>query len=222
MDASLQAAVIQFVFLVISIALHEWGHAKSADMLGDPLPRSQGRVTLDPTAHIDLIGTIIIPFVMIVLPVFTGGSSFAIIGWGKPVQVSLTGVKNRKKADMLITAAGPAMNAVIALIGAIIIGLLLRFGILDADKARLAVYSVIFLNCALIAFNLLPIPPLDGSHFAKYLFKMSEETYFTLARYGFIILLVLVNIPPFRILLGKIIITIAYPFLFLCDLIASR
>lgn len=221
MSPELQFAGIQFIFLVISIALHEWGHAKAADMLGDPLPRSQGRVTLDPTAHIDLFGTIIIPLVMIVLPVFTGGTPFALIGWGKPVQVSLIGVKDRKKADLLITAAGPAMNVVIALVGAILIGLCYRFGLLDIDKVKMAVSSVIVLNAALIAFNLLPIPPLDGSHFAKYLFRMKEETYMMLSQYGFIILIVLVNIPPFRIFLHSIISVIATPFLYLLGIVAG-
>ena len=77
--------VLLFFILVISISIHEWAHAFCADKLGDPLPRKEGRVTLDPMVHIDLLGTIIIPLIVIFL-----SPGFAILGWGKPVRVSLT------------------------------------------------------------------------------------------------------------------------------------
>mgnify|MGYP001295751103 CR=1 FL=1 len=83
--------IILFILLVASISIHEWAHAWVADKLGDPLPRNQGRVTLDPRSHIDPIGTVLIPLIMIFL-----SPGFAIIGWGKPVQVSLPNIKTKK------------------------------------------------------------------------------------------------------------------------------
>ena len=102
---------VLFLVLLASISIHEWAHAVTADRLGDPLPRSQGRVTLDPRSHIDLIGTIVLPMVMIF-----ASPGFAVFGWGKPVQVSLPNLKSRKRDDVLITLAGPVSNLAIALI----------------------------------------------------------------------------------------------------------
>ena len=101
---------VLFLVLLASISIHEWAHAVTADRLGDPLPRSQGRVTLDPRSHIDLIGTIVLPMVMIF-----ASPGFAVFGWGKPVQVSLPNLKSRKRDDILITLAGPVSNLAIAL-----------------------------------------------------------------------------------------------------------
>ena len=109
---------LQLILLIISIGLHEFGHAWMADLRGDPLPRLQGRVTLNPFAHADPIGTIALPAIMIFL-----SPGFGLIGWGKPVQISLPNPKTRRMDDIYITLAGPAMNVllclVLALIGAI-------------------------------------------------------------------------------------------------------
>ena len=103
--------VILFILLLSSISIHEWAHAWVADKLGDPLPRQQGRVTLDPRSHIDPIGTLLIPFIMIF-----ASPGFAIIGWGKPVQISLPNRETKKRDDILITLAGPLSNLSIAFI----------------------------------------------------------------------------------------------------------
>src|SRR6478609_8623543 len=110
----LRLAFVYLVSLVLSICVHEFGHAFVADKLGDPLPRSQGRVTLNPLAHADPIGTI-------VFPLFGALTGARVLGWGKPVQVSLhprwirRGI-SIKTAHLLISAAGPGMNVVFALI----------------------------------------------------------------------------------------------------------
>ena len=106
MDATtiehLRWGVLQLILLIISIGLHEFGHAWAADLRGDPLPRLQGRVTLNPFAHTDPIGTILIPAVMIFL-----SPGFGIIGWGKPVQISLPNPKTRRMDDIIITSLAP-------------------------------------------------------------------------------------------------------------------
>ena len=151
---------LQLILLIISIGLHEFGHAWVADLRGDPLPRLQGRVTLNPFAHTDLIGTIILPGIMIFL-----SPGFGLIGWGKPVQISLPNPKTRRMDDICITLAGPGMNLVLCLILALIGAL----GSFDSVQDRLVIrflVSGIFLNSGLVVFNLIPIPPLDGSRIA--------------------------------------------------------
>ncbi len=211
---TVQGKIVIWIILASSIALHEWGHAYSADKLGDPLPRSQGRVTLNPLAHIDILGTVIIPLIMLLAP--TGG--FTMIGWGKPVQVSLPNPKTRKRDDMIITACGPLVNLAIALGCAILGGLLFRLGLNDYAKVC---YVAIIMNVSLFVFNLIPIPPLDGSHFLKYAVNMSEETYTTLSQWGFIILLVFINFGPTSAIMGKVIQVVCIPFKFLLERIAG-
>ena len=184
--------LILFLVLVASLSVHEWAHAITADKLGDPLPRSEGRVTLNPLSHIDPVGTFLIPLMVIFL-----SPGFAVFGWGKPVRVSLPNEKTRVRDDLLVTAAGPASNLCIALATACIAGLVLGIGT-GSEQFILLVKKVIFLNCVLFIFNLIPVPPLDGSHFLKHAVRMRDETYAKLSAYGFLILIVLINLPAFR------------------------
>jgi Zn-dependent protease len=192
MDAqTLRDGLLQLILLIISIGLHEFGHAWMADLRGDPLPRMQGRVTLNPFAHTDPIGTILLPGIMIFL-----SPGFGLIGWGKPVQISLPNPKTRRMDDIYITLAGPAMNLVLCFILAVIGGL----GNFDPKTQEVVIRFLvggIYLNAGLVVFNLIPIPPLDGSRLALRLGLFTEEFFLTLARWGFIILIVLVNLPPF-------------------------
>lgn len=199
---TLREGIIFYIILVCSICIHEWAHAFTADKLGDPLPRLQGRVTLNPLAHIDPVGTVFIPLFIILMPIFLGaGPMFALIGWGRPVMLSLPNPETRRRDDMLITAAGPLSNLVLCLLLAIAGGLIgLKFGTFN----QLFV-TAILINAALFSFNLIPIPPLDGSHFLKGILNLSEMTFYNLSRYSFIILLILINIPQFRMLLSTLI-----------------
>lgn len=197
-----------WLILVCSLSVHEWAHAIVADWIGDPTPRLQGRVTLNPIAHIDPIGTVLIPLVMIL---FSPG--FSIIGWGKPVQVNPRYFKNPVTDDLLVTLAGPASNFVLAFLISIVAGVVLNFAP-DAKSEQLELLfgQAILLNCLLIVFNLIPIPPLDGSHVMKHLVRMSDETYLNLSRYGFIILIVLINFTPLPMFLGQATRAVSYPF----------
>jgi Zn-dependent protease len=167
-----------------------------ADKLGDPLPRQQGRVTLDPRSHIDPIGTLLIPFIMIF-----ASPGFAIIGWGKPVQISLPNRETKKRDDILITLAGPLSNLSIAFICSLSFGLLNRIVPLG-ESALLLLYQIISLNAVLFLFNLLPVPPLDGSHILKNMVNMKDETFLKFSKYGFFILIILINIPNFQKWMG--------------------
>ena len=205
---------VLFLVLLASISIHEWAHAVTADRLGDPLPRSQGRVTLDPRSHIDLIGTIVLPMVMIF-----ASPGFAVFGWGKPVQVSLPNLKSRKRDDILITLAGPVSNLAIALIAVLLFSI---FGLFF--QIPKSFFSVLFiavnLNCLLFLFNLIPIPPLDGSHLLKNAINMKAVTFNKLSKYGFFILLILINLPIFNQLMSECLLVLRSFFLSIFSQIA--
>ncbi len=204
----LRQGVLGLILIIVSIGLHEFGHAWVADLRGDPLPRAQGRVSLNPFVHADPIGTILVPAVMIFLSPGVG-----LIGWGKPVQVALLNPRTRRADDLLITLAGPGMNLLLCLAFALIGGL----GGFAQGPTKDFLERGLLLNAGLIAFNLIPVPPLDGSRVALRLGLFSEQVFMALARWGFIILLVLVNLPPFRMLLWTALQFIATPWFVLWD-----
>lgn len=185
----LRNALIAYAILLVSLCVHEWAHAWTAWKLGDPTARNAGRVTFNPAAHIDPIGTVLLPLIMLFNP-----TSFGLVGWAKPVPVDSRYFRNPVRDDLLVTMAGPASNFVLAVLGAVVGGLLLRF---HPEAAQL-VFRFILINIVLGLFNLLPIPPLDGSHLLRHAFRMSTELYLKFAQFGFIILIVLINLPPFR------------------------
>lgn len=191
---------ILYILLLIAITMHEYGHALFADKLGDPLPRAEGRVTINPTAHMDTMGTVILPLLTIA---FSMGSGFPMVfGWGKPVNVLLENPQTCKKIDIISTLGGVSMNLVIALISAILLAV---FEILAMpDFSQIALTSI-YLNCVLFVINMIPVPPLDGSVFLRYFTRISVETYFTIARWGIVILIALINIPfTSRIIMGLV------------------
>lgn len=189
--------VILFVLLIASISVHEWAHAWVADKLGDPLPRMQGRVTLDPRSHIDPIGTLLLPLIMIF-----ANPGFSIIGWGKPVQVSLPNQTTKKRDDLLITIAGPLSNLGIAILCSVGFGVVHRYASLG-EPFLILFFQVVTLNGMLFLFNLIPVPPLDGSHILKYVIGMSDESFLKFSKYGFFILIILINIPAFQTFMAQ-------------------
>lgn len=211
--AVLSRGLIFYIFLVSSLSIHEWAHAFVADKLGDPTPASQGRVTLNPIMHMDLLGSVIFPLLCIfVLP---GNFLF---GWGKPVVTNISYFKHRVRDDILTTLAGPAANLGLALLAAIFGALACRF--FDPALGSL-VLSFITLNVVLAVFNLIPLPPLDGSHVLRHAIGMSEETFYGIARWSFVILIIAFNVPPVRVALGFVMAVVATPFLLLFNRLAG-
>jgi Zn-dependent protease len=146
------------IILLLSIAVHEFGHAYAADRIGDRLPRRQGRVTLNPLAHADPIGTLLLPLLFLAT---TGGLGF---GWGKPVEHT---THDRKKR-VFISFAGPAMNVILGTTVAIIHTALLATHVLSLEHAiSQALFYAVMLNFVLFFFNLLPASPLDGGSVAR-------------------------------------------------------
>ena len=157
----IQRAVLTLIAFVVSVSVHEFGHAFVADRLGDRLPRMQGRVTLSPLAHIDLLGTIILPLAGPLLP---GG--YPLIAWGKPVQTSprnYTARLSPRVGHLLVSLAGPFMNLVLAVGVSIVFVVLGKTGHLSPTAADIVVRYFLALNIALMFFNLIPLPPLDGA-----------------------------------------------------------
>jgi Zn-dependent protease len=193
-SAFVRDGLITFILLLVSIVFHEWGHAVVADILGDDTPRTEGRVTLNPLAHLELVGTVIIPLLNIF--VFRGGFNF--IGWGRPVSVNASNFKNRARDDILVTLAGPAANLVLALVS-IIVGAMI---ISSNQRMGELVYGLVVMNVGLAVFNLIPIPPLDGATILRRLVGMSEETYYGIARWSGVILLLMINLRPTQYLIA--------------------
>ncbi len=180
-------AAFEFVILIFSLCVHECAHAWTASLLGDQTARMQGRVTLNPMAHVDPIGTLLFPALMIFGP-FLGLSLFGgmLVGWAKPTPVITRNFRHIVRDDNLTTLAGPVSNLLIALVAFItlavmavsipngrmvvlssFIGTLSPAGEIAPQPLVLLCTLAILINLSLFIFNLLPIPPLDGSHFVR-------------------------------------------------------
>lgn len=173
-----------FAILLVSLSIHEAAHAWAADKLGDPTARLLGRLTFNPIAHIDPIGTLLLPGIAI----FTG---LPIIGWAKPVPVNLNQLQHPRRDFMYIAAAGPASNLLQALLLAGVAWLMFPGG-LDPESglAGMLLIQGIFLNVLLALFNLIPVPPLDGGNVIGGLLpERLADAYDRLVRpWGFLIL----------------------------------
>ena len=186
--------LLKFATLLFAITIHEASHAWMANRCGDPTAAYLGRVTLNPVPHIDLIGTIIIPlFLMIVNP------GFGLIGWGKPCPVNPLNYRNYKRDDILVSMAGVTSNLIAALASLLLLKSLLTLGF-NSKGVRSLLGIMYDFNIMLLIFNLLPIPPLDGSHLLKQLLPQdTAEKLAFLDQWGFLILIILINIPVFYI-----------------------
>ncbi|MFA6432591.1 MAG: site-2 protease family protein [Candidatus Paceibacterota bacterium] len=157
--------VFSIVILIFSVIVHEVAHGYMADWLGDPTARMSGRLTLNPIKHIDPVGSIIVPLI-------TSLAGFT-FGWAKPVPYNPYNLKNKRQGEFLIAAAGPASNLLLALI----FGTILRFAAVGATEVTpfiTALSYIVIINIVLAIFNLIPLPPLDGS---KLLFSILPNQY---------------------------------------------
>ena len=147
--------VFIIIALILSIIIHEVAHGYMANFLGDPTARLAGRLTMNPLPHIDLLGSVIIPGLMVL-----SGANI-LFGWAKPVPYNPYNLRNQRWGELLVAAAGPGINLFIALV----FGMVVRFGVgAGLDPSFLSIASlIVYINILLALFNLIPVPPLDGS-----------------------------------------------------------
>lgn len=191
------SALFALFALFLGVTMHEFAHGLVADRLGDDTPRRQGRLTINPIPHLDLFGSIIMPALLY----FTVGFFFA---YAKPVEINPMNFRRPRQGMLYCSLAGPAANFILAILFAVILhGLVFAFGsITDGGVARFAELAItlcamtVLVNLVLALFNLVPIPPLDGSKVVMHFLPLEMAMqYARLAPYGFFIILLLINTP---------------------------
>lgn len=184
----LQTALLSIVMFIICVTLHEFAHAWVAFKCGDDTAKKEGRISFNPLAHVDPIGTVILPLVLMMT------NATFIIGWAKPVPVNLSRLRDRREDEYWISLAGPLANFIQAVAGAVILGLLVRIGIVNSNGLIFSI-GIFFIrtNIGLGIFNLLPIPPLDGFSVLKNVlpqkFEASMESFEPMGMFIMLILL---------------------------------
>ena len=193
MGLDIESLLISALAVIIGIVIHESAHALAACALGDKTARSRGRVSLNPLKHIDPFGTILLPLLMIA----AGGPVFA---FAKPVPIYLGNLKHPKRDELLISLAGPASNIVLACLGALLLS-----GVVNGSVWATAAGSIvaefaltfIFVNLSLAFFNLIPLPPLDGSSIlVPFLKGEALNAYYRIQQYAMPILIVVLYLLP--------------------------
>jgi Zn-dependent protease len=210
--------VIYMVVLLLAISAHEAAHAWMSYKFGDDTARLLGRITLNPLAHTDPIGTLLIPIVMFIFGHIGGPmASIPLIGWGKPTPVNPLRWRNKDLANVMVSIAGILANTLIAIIAFTILKILLHTG---ADE-RLAVSTqepiglflsyLLIMNISLAVFNLLPFPPLDGSKILDTFLPASMRPLLEiLEQYGYIILMILIYLGVFNAIITPVIRFVSY------------
>ncbi len=191
--------IITYVLvLVTSVTFHEFGHAYVAHRLGDDTPSRQGRVTLNPLAHSDPIGTFLLPLISAYYAVSGGG--YGGFGWGRPVQTNPVRYTRRfsmATAQVFVAIAGPSMNIALALLIALVHMVLYKQGVISpTSDLNYFLRMAVVMNFTLFFFNLVPVPPLDGGWVARrFIPTRHQETYNAIATYGPFIIMAVVMIP---------------------------
>ena len=180
-DFSLTGLIAGLPGLVIALVIHEYAHAKAADVMGDFTPRMTGRLTLNPMAHIDPIGLIMLLVVR--------------FGWAKPVMINARNFRSWRQGELLVAVAGPVANLLVAFISLLAMAVLFKLGMFS-EGVRLVLSMMVLFNVNFAIFNMLPLPPLDGSKVLMVLLpgRLAYKL-MSLERYSFIILIFLMMTP---------------------------
>jgi Zn-dependent protease len=211
--------VIYMVVLLLAISAHEAGHAWMSYKFGDDTAFMLGRVTLNPVAHTDPVGTLLIPIISFVFGAIGGAlGSIPLIGWGKPTPVNPRKWTNYKWGNVMVSIAGVIANLILLIIGIVLAKILMTQGFTPYDFFGRAtnplvifVADLMFLNLSLFVFNLLPFPPLDGSKILSTFLPVSFEPVLNLLeQYGFLILMALIYIGVFSLVIRPFSLALQY------------
>ncbi|NLY71186.1 MAG: site-2 protease family protein [Clostridiales bacterium] len=180
----LMSIIVLLPGILIGLSFHEYAHAKVATLCGDPTPKMQGRVTINPAAHLDPIGLLALIFIR--------------FGWGKPVMINPANFRKPRRDELLVALSGVVMNLIIAAVFMGILRLLYeyQFGFMISDLGRILneiLIQIVIINIVLMIFNLLPIPPLDGFNILTQIFNLrNTKFYYQVYDKGFLILIILI------------------------------
>jgi Zn-dependent protease len=196
--ADLDVIVVLFVVLILSLSFHEAAHAWTADQLGDPTARHLGRLTLNPLAHIDWIGTVLFPLIAML-------SGLPLLGWAKPVPVNPHNLRSPRRDFAIVALAGPVSNLILAVGAAVILKTLVMTDMAPLSLGVMMLARAVSLNVLLAVFNMLPVPPLDGGNvLAGIVPERTARIIDRLRPYGILILYALI----FTDVLGRIVVPI--------------
>ena len=185
--SSLLSLVLTLPAVIIAMTFHEYAHAFAADKLGDNTPRQQGRLTLNPLKHIEPVGFFLL--------------LFAGFGWGRPVEINTNRFNknmDKSKGEAIVSFAGPLMNIILAIVSAFILGVILKFNLLAKLQMQYAEIVIIFMmqllyiNLGLGIFNLIPLPPLDGSKILRHFLPYNTKVWFDNNQYIFYIAFIVI------------------------------
>ncbi len=192
MDNIIQGIAIFALPVIFAITLHEAAHGYAAKYFGDPTADNEGRISLNPLKHIELVGTVLVPLVLFILSKLTVGAGF-LFGWAKPVPVNFGNLRHPKRDMLWVALAGPAANLIMMLIWALIIKLGAMLLVSDFSKPMILMGQAgVQINLILMVLNLLPLPPLDGGRVMVSLLPNRIAGYYArIEPYGLMILLVL-------------------------------
>ncbi|MDP2656498.1 MAG: site-2 protease family protein [bacterium] len=201
--APLLPYILTAIVILMSLTVHEFSHGLSAYFLGDHTAKNAGRLTLNPIRHLDLYGSIVVPGVLILL------SSPFVFGWAKPVPVNPFAMRNPKWGGLLSAVAGPISNIILGLVAAIILKIVYPF-LPSTNLLLLFLFQCIVINFVLALFNLVPVPPLDGSRIWSSF--LSPKQQFIVERYApfFVLALLLLFYGPISIAINFVLILILH------------
>jgi Zn-dependent protease len=212
----IRSGLIFFLLLFSVLVLRAFAQAWVADRLGDPTPAQEGRVTLYPVPHIDLLGTVVLPLICIFYLQPRLGQINFFLAWTKPVPINPSNFAHPRRDDLLAQLAGSIMCFLIALLSAIAGGLLLK-----VEPRSMDIFgTLIGVSSMLIVLDLLPLPPLPGGMILRHWGIISEELYWGIARWSGLALLIAFNIPPIQRLIGLGVALVAMPFGLIYDLLS--
>jgi Zn-dependent protease len=214
---TLRAGLIFYFLLFAVLILRAFAQAWLADRLGDPTPRNDGRVTLYPPPHVDLLGTVILPLICVfyLQPRLTQINFF--LAWTKPVPTNPSNFSHPRRGELFTQFAAFGICVLVATLAAVVGGLLVR---IEPRSLEIS-FSLIGICAMLMVLDLLPIPPLPGGMLLRHWGIISEEAFWSISRWSGIVLLIMFNLPPVRMVIGTAVAIIASPFALLLRTIAQ-